>query len=238
MYEAIGEFRDADLSLEKSLLIRLGQPDDGAAIGACFVKRANAAGHGGDWAAAIRYLRAALDYPARDAVTAFAVVHNLAWFLVDAGEPDLALTVILEHSAVAPPPSGPTLLRSRWLSARILAAMTRADCSVASLELSAIRDEFLALGLPFDAALAGLEALSLQAAPDPSALAALHQIFEALGVEREALAAQLLLDAAQNERLDSLVPRIVEALKGLAATGKLNLRQALPVRVDRSAALS
>ncbi len=237
LLESTAEFREADRSLEQAFLIRLGQGDDGAAIGACLVKRANVAGHAGDLAAALRHLRTALDYPARDSVTACAVVHNLAWFLVDAGEPDLALTVILEHSAVAPALSGPTLLRSRWLSARILAAMSRHDCTVAQMEISAVRDEFLALGLPFDAALAGLESLSLQAVPDPASLAALHQIFEALGVEREALATQLLLDAARNEHLDILVPRIVEALKSLAATGKLNLGLAHPVRVDRSAAL-
>jgi tetratricopeptide (TPR) repeat protein len=226
LQEATGRFREADLSLERALVIRLGQHGDGAAIGACLVKRANVAGHAGDWAAAIRHLRAALDFPARDSVTACAVVHNLAWFLVDAGESDLALTVVLEHSAAAPPLSGLPLLRSRWLSARILAAMSRGDCSVAQMELSEVRDEFLALGLPFDAALAGLESLSLQATPDPSSLTALQQIFEALGVEREALAAQLLLNAARDERLDILAPRIVKALKALAATGKLNLRVA------------
>ncbi len=162
-----------------------------------------------------RYLRSALDSPARDAATAFTVVHNLAWFLVDAGEIDLALTVVLEQWVAAPSLVGDRLLvlRSRWLHARILAALTREDGSEAQLELAAVRDEFLASELPFDAAVAGLELLSFQTTPDPSALAALQHIFEALGVEREALAAQLLLNAEFNERLDILVPRIVEALK-------------------------
>lgn len=215
LQEATGEYREADLSLEKALHIRLNQGSDGAAIGACLVKRANVAGHAGDCAAAIRYLRSALDSPARDAATAFTVVHNLAWFLVDAGEIDLALTVALEHWVAAPSLAGDKLLvlRSRWLHARILAALTREDGSEAQLELAAVRDEFLALELPFDAAVAGLELLSFQTTPDPSALAALQHIFEALGVEREALAAQLLLTAELNERLDILVPRIVEALK-------------------------
>lgn len=215
LQESTREFREADHSLEKALLIRLDRGDNGAAIGACLVQRANVAGHAGDCAAAIRCLRSALDCPARDAATAFTVVHNLAWFLVDAGEIDLALTVVLEHWVAAPSLGGDRLLvlRSRWLHARILASLTREDGSEAQLELAAVRDEFLALGLPFDAAVVGLELLSFQTTPDPFALAALQHIFEALGVEREALAAQLLLNAAFSERLDILVPRIVEELK-------------------------
>lgn len=183
------------------------------------------AGHAGDCAAAIRYLRSALDSPARDASTAFTVVHNLAWFLVDLEEADLALTVVLENWIAAPSLASDRhlVLRSRWLYARLLAALSRDESSEAQRELAAVRDEFLALGLPFEAAIAGLELLSFQTAPDPPVLAALRRIFEALGVEREALAAQLLLNAGRNERPDLLVPRIVEALKQWAAAAAAGL---------------
>lgn len=237
LFESTREFRAADLNLEKALNIRLSQDDEeGHAIGACLIQRANVAGHSGDFATAIRHLRSALDFPARDQVTALAVVHNLAWFLVDAGEPDLALTVVLEHLATAPMVEDRlVLLRSRWLNARIIAALESDFPAIAQLELSAVRDEFLALGLPFEAALAGLELLSHQAAPEPAALVALQRIFEALGVEREALASQLLLQAGHGDRLD--IPRVVEALKALRALGKLNLETALPIRIQRPSAL-
>lgn len=223
LLESTRKFREADLNLEKALNIRLSHDDeDGHTIGACLIQRANVAGHSGDFAAAIRHLRSALDFPARDQVTVIAVVHNLAWFLVDAGEPDLALTVVLEHLAAAPVVEDRlVLLRSRWLNARIIAALEKDFPAIAQIELSEVRDEFLTLGLPFDAALAGLELLSHQATPEPSSLVALQQIFEALGVEREALASRLLLDAVQGERLD--IPRVVEALKALRAMGKLKL---------------
>ena len=117
-----------------------------------------------------------------------------------------------------------------------MAALTK-ETRIVQLELSFVRDEFLAQGLPYDAALAGLELLSVQAVPEEKSLFALQQIFDALGVEREALAAKLLAAAAKETRLDVLVPQIVEALNGLRAIGCLRSRTAVPIRINRPPAL-
>lgn len=214
LLESIGSWDKAEEALGHALEIhrRLGQK---ARLAACLVQRANVRGHAGHLAHAVRDLRAAINLidPESSPELAHAALHNLCWFYVDLGLPREAQKIALERST-APMTGDPLLaLRTRWLHARIFSGLGAGDIAVA--ELSEVMDEFASKGLPFEAALAGLELAALQApAVAAATLEKVLPLFDVLGVEREAEAARLLLYGASNaECIRQIVPAVVLALK-------------------------
>ena len=95
------------------------------------------------------------------------------------------------------------LIRVGWLQARVAAGKEQRGEAVAGLEQ--VRQEFTALGLPHDAALASLELAVIyleegRTADVRSLARAMGWIFQAQGVARETLATlTLFIDAAQRE---------------------------------------
>ncbi|MCB1035625.1 MAG: hypothetical protein KDD47_17520 [Acidobacteria bacterium] len=116
------------------------------------------------------------------------------------------------------------LLRLRWTEARIDAGLGR--FARAEMTLSDVKESFKGLGLPFDAALAGLELANLysnQGRTREIKLLALElvPVFAKNELHREALAAITLFAraAAAEEATVEVVQKTLEALKKAAERG-------------------
>jgi tetratricopeptide (TPR) repeat protein/DNA-binding XRE family transcriptional regulator len=109
------------------------------------------------------------------------------------------------------------LIRTRWLGGWLAAGLGRRDEAIAALEQ--VREEFNTREIPSDAALASLELATLYLEEGRTAevrlvASELKWIFEAEGIEREALAALLLFyEAAEQEAMTvELARRMVSFL--------------------------
>jgi tetratricopeptide (TPR) repeat protein len=214
LFEAVRRFPEALASLDLALEMREATQDL-PAIGRCLVKRANVVGHSGDPEGAILLLRRAMGF-VRAAETpglAYALVHNLCWFLVDAGHADTAMTLLLEAGHLPAPDDALVRLRARWLEGRILAAV--GDYEQARCEMANVSKALAALDLPYEVALVSLErALICPLEEALSAMYGLREVFKSLGVERETAAAQLLEEILGGQvELASAVPCILHALR-------------------------
>lgn len=214
LLEARRTFMAADGALSAALRLH-EEHGDQAGTTRCLVQRANIAGNSGDPERAISYLFRALPFlrHCQEALLKHAAFHNLAWFLVDIDRADLAQEVILERDLAPHPVDELLSLRTKWLRARIMAR--QGGEKWAEEELLAVRLGFLARSLWYDAALAALELAALQS---PScaldSLKGVQELFEQLGIQREADAAFLLREAMSRVTLAcELVPRIAFALR-------------------------
>ncbi|MEP7008894.1 MAG: helix-turn-helix transcriptional regulator [Acidobacteriota bacterium] len=141
--------------------------------------------------------------------------RRVLWFnqvknLIQLGRPGEAAELLPELRLLAIDDDLDTL-RVRWLAAVVEADLGRR--SEALVELRAVRREFAARSLPVDAALAGLyEAQVLLAEARHEEIRALVQemrpIFDALGLERESLAAvRLFLEAVKRDAATAAMAR-------------------------------
>lgn len=153
---------------------------------------------------AIRLLRDACELPstATDVRLRLAIHHNLASCLIDAGKFLEAEGVLLHNRDLYDQMPGADL-RRRWTEAQLARELGRTE--EAEVLLTGVRDSFLEQGMPHDAALATLDMALLWSqtgrmseAVEP-ARAALRML-SAIGVERDALAAFLLLQRVRGIR--------------------------------------
>ena len=212
LLEAMGLFKAAEGALTCALsLYGPGAPG----LAASLLQRANVRGHSGQPLKAIRDITRAMGLidPNENPKLAHGALHNLCWFLVDIGRAAEAQELALERATA--PESGDELLglRTRWLHSRIYAGLGCED--VAEAELVAVMDAFVSLDLPYEAAMVGLDLVQVQAFDlVPLTLTAVFSLLAALGVDREAEIARLLLYAIENAgRIRELIPGLVSALR-------------------------
>jgi tetratricopeptide (TPR) repeat protein len=168
--------------------------------------------------------------PRREPVLLFTAVHNLIWFLVEAGQIDAAERLIGTSRGLYTALAGALdSTRLRWMEGRIAAARGRPEEAAAAL--SEARQGFAHHGKPGDVALVSLDLAALylrQGRPAEVGRLAEEMLvtFRALGIRREAIAALLLLqEAAQAERATlALCEEVAAQLRrldreGLAETG-------------------
>lgn len=199
-------FAEARQAIDRALALRM-EEDAPTPIGRALVQRALVVGLGGDPADGVRTLTRAMRYidPETDPLLGHVVTHNLAWFLVDCGQPHDALCVLQSSPAVPPEFE----VQDRWLRARILAASDGLD--LAEHALSEVFEEFLRRQQPYDAALAGLElALCQPPASAVETLRAIRPIFSRLSIRRESMAAKLLEEGLKG---GAVIPEIIRAVR-------------------------
>ncbi|HEV7667219.1 MAG TPA: hypothetical protein VGS22_01765 [Thermoanaerobaculia bacterium] len=179
------------------------------AVGRVLLKRAVALEQFGRQAEAIPVLREAMPLLDEEAEprSVCVALFNLAVDLLDLGRLAEAAELLPDVRARAERIGFPhDLLRLRWLEARFEIARGRAAEGIAALD--AVRAEFVAEKLSYDAALAALELATLHldrgaagSAEKARALAEdVFPVFQAQGVRREGLAAvRLFVEAAKRE---------------------------------------
>jgi tetratricopeptide (TPR) repeat protein len=192
----------------------------------CLVTRAICAGEGGDPSRAVRLAERAIqdsDWEKQPDL-AIAAVHVMCWFLVDAGQPVLALTCSVEAEPLFSPPLDELVsIRRTWLQAHIHSALKlylaaeilyrRAAEGYARHELYYERTlVLLDLCLPL-AAQNRLDDLATVAAD-------ILPEFERIGIGREAAASRILLSAATQASM-------ANRLKDIEKVSRL-VQQALP----------
>jgi tetratricopeptide (TPR) repeat protein len=172
----------------------------------------------GDYSRAIEITRRTLDiYPVdQDPRFALCARHNLALCLCEAGEHAEAAEELRAHRGLYERfPDAWTQLRLGWLEGKIAAGL--GDAASAEACFVAVRDGFLREGAGYDAEMVCLDLALLYARLGRTAelrqlAEAMHPVFEAGDVHREAIAALLLFqDSARRETLT------VEVLEKLAS---------------------
>lgn len=175
--------------------------------GRALLKKGLYAGYGGEPGEAIRLLRESLALidSRRDPDLVFAAVHNLARSLMDCGQLTEA-RVLLDQNRDRWRAAGGRMnqIKLRWLEGQIDAGL--GELERAERTLDEVRREFVKAGLRYKAALAGLElaALNLRQGQTSQARARVLEaveVFKALRIRRETLAAALLLRNSFEERL-------------------------------------
>ena len=184
---------------------RLGDPVGQAKV---LLKRGSAAEYAGDGERAIGFHQRAgslLDPEVHPALV-WASQHNLADTLVTLGRTAEAAAALAAHESIYERCDDLSVrLRRQWVEARIARAEERFDA--AERGFAAVRNGWLSLQRPYDAALSTLDAAELHLARGNwqevrRQAELLAPIFESRGVHREALAALLLFQqAARKERL-------------------------------------
>jgi tetratricopeptide (TPR) repeat protein len=216
--EDLRRFPEAEAALAEVLAIRRAIGDlHGLAVN--LVQLANVVGHRGDPAGAVALLHEALGLiPAiGDRRLAEIALNNQAWFLIDDGRLDAAHSIVLELLHVSKEVEPLMALRRRWLVARVSAGFGCYDVAIA--ELADVRDAFVAVDQPYDAAFAALELALICAnrgdhARQENVLLGVVTIFAALGIGRESMAALLLQEALRYAAAaKEVVPRVIRALR-------------------------
>lgn len=175
---------------------------DAHLAGRALVKQGLYKSNAGETAAALRLLNESLALidEAREPSLAYAARHNIVWALLDAGDPQEAERWLSSVRRLQPHAGGRNVeLRLRWTEGRIEAGLGRA--ARAEEVLREARDGFLEAGRAYDSALAALDlAAVLLARSRPGEAAevvfAACQVFAALSIGREALAAVVMLRTA------------------------------------------
>ncbi len=185
--------------------------------------------HRGDLEAAISELRGAAQESdaVREPRLLLCLRHNLADYLSKIGRFVEAGALVPEVRALTRRHGGALdEVRLRWIEGRIAAGLGRAD--EATAKLGQVRGEFLAQGLPYDAALAALELATfyLRAGRTEQVKDLARQmlpVFAAHEIHREALAAiALFRQAAEQERATlALAERVATFLLAARATPTL-----------------
>lgn len=149
----------------------------------------------------------------------FMGMHAQVNFLLEAGRAKEARALLWQCPRPSDMVGGRlTLLKMRWLEAKVDAALGSFErAEQAFLE---VKDGFAEAGLPYMAALAGLELVNFwmkrdRIAEAQSLVSGLVKMFQALQIHREALAALLLLHKAMEEggKPYAILDQVVEFLK-------------------------
>ncbi len=156
-----------------------------------------------------------------DKLAKLVAFHSLASYLDDAGRADLALGLLERCSPLYDETGGPLLkLRKRWLESRLQSSLGRTAEAEEGLE--SVRERFTELGLPFDAALAGLELAVLYARQGKMAQVErlsneMYPVFVSREIPREATAVLLLFAEAARSRTATAasVASLVDRLKNI-----------------------
>lgn len=223
-----GRFREALRLLRRAQAqyARKGKPALKARLG---VKAASTLYLAGAYGAALRETLASipdLDL-AGEPILALTAFHNLVTFLAEDGAVRMAL-VMMDDGIVLYrlSPNPIDTLRGLWLRGRLCAAIEETPVALACLER--VKQEFVALKLPYEAALASLELAVLllkeQRTAEVKALAEeMYPVFIAQQIPREASASLLLfVEAARREAATvAAVEQLLGELKGrLAPQGR------------------
>ena len=158
--------------------------------------------HNGDVEAAIRLDERALELiePHRDSRLQLIVLHNLAFKLANNGQPDRARRVLAEARPMYERFGDRiSLSKLRWLEARI--AVATGNAVLGETSLVEVRNAFMTLEIPYEAALVALELAALYIEQGRTAdvkrqVAEMMPIFNALEVQPEAFAALILFRQA------------------------------------------
>ncbi|HEX7184524.1 MAG TPA: hypothetical protein VF756_22045 [Thermoanaerobaculia bacterium] len=181
---------------------------------------------------AIRFLRLGLRLIDRekDPDLVFMGMHAQVHFLVDSGRAQEARALLWRRPLPSDAVGGRlTLLKMRWLEAKVDAALGTSERAEQSfLE---VKEGFAEAGLPYKAALAGLELVTFwmkqgRTAQAQSLVIGLVEMFQALEIHREALAALLLLHIALAEgvRAQAILKDVTEFLKQAEGDPTLTFR--------------
>ncbi|HSF40331.1 MAG TPA: hypothetical protein VLT87_11105 [Thermoanaerobaculia bacterium] len=238
LYESLRRPAEALACLNRALEHR-EELGDLEGIGRCLVQQANVIGHAGDPVEAVRLLMRAMSFvsASKNPRLAYALAHNLCWFLVDAGHPETAMTLLLERRLREAEEGCPLLAngdetmeaRSRWLEARIAAGL--GDFEAAAHEMEEVRQFFEARGLPYEVALLSVELALLQRPADAiQTVCGLRGIFRDLGLGRESVAVQLVETALAAGEITEVLPYVLRALRtSPPATGRRKVASRRPV---------
>lgn len=136
----------------------------------------------------------------RDPKLALSAVHGSVWRLVDVGEHRRARRELFEHRHLYRQDGDTlTLVKLRWLEARIDAGLGRLEQAASTFE--GVRSDLAEMGLPYKAALAGLDLaqVMLRQGQTVGVFALVEEMaatFCSMHIGREALAALLVLRSA------------------------------------------
>jgi tetratricopeptide (TPR) repeat protein len=226
-------FAEASQILDRvgSIYRRLGQWH---LLGRVLQQKSVVAGEAGDSEEEISLLRRALDLldPQEEPRTFLAARHNLICALVQSGRSREAFALLF-HTRPLYLKTGDrmNLLRLRWVEGAVAQGLNRIEQAEAAFR--EVRDAFLDLGLPYDAALAALDLASvyiLQGRGSEVCRIAEETlaVFQANNMHREAIAALSFFCAAarMEEAGADLVRRVSTFLK--AARNNPELRFAAP----------
>jgi tetratricopeptide (TPR) repeat protein len=191
------QFHEAERLLRRALSIWLSAGESRRAVEAMLTWSLVYKEHG-EPDRAIHLLREASGLPAAlsDSSLVSAIHHNLAVCLLDAGKLLEAEGVLLCSRELCPGPQAPGVeLRRQWVAGQLAGELGRnAEAEALFIE---VRDGFLEHGIPYEAAQVTLElaAISLRTGRSAEAEGRAREaleVFGALRVEREAMAAFLL----------------------------------------------
>lgn len=224
-FEAACEALDTVYAIHRSL-------GDRHSAGRALISKGIYTGYANRPEEAIRFLRLGLRLvdPERDPDLLFMGMHAQVHFLVDLGRAEEARALLSRR----PLPSGAvggrlTLLKMRWLEAKVdtaLGASERAE--QAFLE---VKEGFAEAGLPYKAALAGLELVTFwmeqgRTEDAQSLVLGLVDMFNVLEIHREALAAVLLVHLAVLEGVGArkILKDVIDFLKQAEGDPTLSFR--------------
>lgn len=178
-----------------------------AAIARLRLKRGGTAQRMGATDKAIELLQTGLEDIDAEAEPRLLIVgiHNLAHALLEADRADDALSLLRRHRGEYDRVgTAPDRARFGWLEAR--AAMGADLLGLAAASLEDVRDQFIELEMPYEAALVHLDLAEVYARQDSwskatEAAAITLELCQSCGASQEALAAaQVLLDATRRQR--------------------------------------
>jgi tetratricopeptide (TPR) repeat protein len=202
-------FTEAIGHLDRAIAIyrRIG---DGHQQGKGLVAKGAVLAKAGDPTASIRLQRQALEMldPAREPRAFIAAQHNLLADLTDMGRCEEGLELLAKVRALYQHSGDEvSLLRLQWIEAQL--ERQRGGFEPAERLLREVRQAFAALEMPFDDALVGLELATLYAEQGRTAeikqlALEMLPIFQALEIQREAIAALMLFRQAAEAETASL----------------------------------
>lgn len=194
---------------------------DRPAAGRALISKGIYTGYNNKPEEAIRLLRRGLGLIDRELHPdlVFMAVHAQVYFLLEAGRPKEARALLWRRPIPSDVVGGRvTVLKMRWLEAKIDAALGPAHR--AEEEYLEVRRGFEEAGLPYSAALAGLELVTFWMEQNRTAearvlVAGLVEMFQVLQIHREALAGLLLLHKALEEgvRAQAILKEVMEFLR-------------------------
>jgi tetratricopeptide (TPR) repeat protein len=217
----LGDSRRFDLAetaLDLVFAIHKRRGDDHEA-GRALLKKGIFTGYQGDSEAAVQLIEQGIGLldQEREPRLVFQALHNLARFLLDAGQLREARMALWKAKARGLDAGGRmNELRVRWLEGQINASLGELERAEAALR--EVKEGFAAAGLGYKAALAGLElgSVLLRQAHSETAVRevlASANVFISLGISREASASVLLLQKAlERQIVDSALLEYVIAL--------------------------
>lgn len=235
LYADRRQFPEAAEALETVYAIHIRRGDAQLA-GRALISKGIYQGYGGDEEGAIRLLRdglARID-PKKDPLLVFSGVQSQAYFLVVVGRPREARNLLWSQHFPAEILAAKTnQLKLRWVKAKIQAAL--GNDKGAEEELLDIKQGFEEEELYYSAALAGLELVHLwlrQGRKEEvrKGVAGLVRSFRAYRIDRETLAALMLLESALEEGVEAgaLLDQVTEFTRRAATQPGIVFRKWFP----------